>query len=349
MTEALEQQTATSEILRVISRSPMDYQPVFDTIVQHATRLCRGRFGTVYRFDGQLIHLAAHYNLTPEAVAALHEIYPTPNPTPNTRGLVGPAIREGRIVHVADVQAAYSGPSSRMASILGFHSQIVVPMLREDTCIGALSIAREERGLFPSIQVELLKTFADQAVLAIENVRLFREIEIKSRELEAASQHKSQFLANMSHELRTPLNAIIGVTDLLLEDARDLNRADEIEPLERVLRAGRHLLALINSILDLAKIEAGHMELELDDFHLSPAIDDTLLLMRERAGGRRLALERHVDGRVGEIRGDQQKVKQVLLNLLSNAVKFTPEGGRIDVRAALVDGTVEISVTDTGI
>ncbi|PYM12894.1 MAG: histidine kinase, partial [Candidatus Rokuibacteriota bacterium] len=208
---------------------------------------------------------------------------------------------------------------------------------------------RKVTGEFAPEVIELLRTFATQSALAIQNARLFREIEIKGRQLEAASQHKSQFLANMSHELRTPLNAIIGVTDLLLEDARDLNRADEIEPLERVLRAGRHLLALINNILDLSKIEAGHMELELDDFRLSPAIDDALLLMRERAGRRGLALGRHVDGRVSEIRGDQRKVKQVLLNLLSNAVKFTPEGGRIDVRAALVDGTVEISVTDTGI
>jgi signal transduction histidine kinase len=231
----------------------------------------------------------------------------------------------------------------------GYRALLAVPLVREEHLLGALTVLRKATGEFAPEVIELLRTFATQSALAIQNARLFREIEIKSRELEAASQHKSQFLANMSHELRTPLNAIIGVTDLLLEDARDLERTDEIEPLERVLRAARHLLALINSILDLSKIEAGHMELELDDFHLSPAIDDALLLIRERAGRRRLALERHVDGRVGEIRGDQQKVKQVLLNLLSNAVKFTPEGGRIDVRAALVDGTVEISVTDTGI
>ena len=193
-----------------------------------------------------------------------------------------------------------------------------------------------------------MRTFATQSALAIQNARLFREIGIKGRELEIASQHKSVFLASMSHELRTPLNAIIGIGDILLEDSRDLKREEQIEPLERILRAARHLLTLINDILDLSKIEAGQMELDLVDFHLPSAIDEALLLMRERASRRRLALERHIDERLREIRADQRKVKQVLLNLLSNAVKFTPEGGRIDLRAALVDGTVEISVTDTG-
>jgi signal transduction histidine kinase len=231
----------------------------------------------------------------------------------------------------------------------GYRALLAVPLVREGHLLGALTVLRKVTGEFAPEVIELLRTIGTQSALAIQNARLFREIEIKGRQLEAASRHKSEFLANMSHELRTPLNAIIGVTDLLLEDARDLDRADEMEPLERVRRAGHHLLALINDILDLSRIEAGHVELELDDFHLGPAIDDALLLMRERAGRCGLALERHVDQRVGEIRGDERKVKQVLLNLLSNAVKFTPEGGRIDVRAALVEEGVEIAVADTGI
>jgi signal transduction histidine kinase len=197
--------------------------------------------------------------------------------------------------------------------------------------------------------LELLQTLATQSVLAIQNARLFREIEVKSKELEAASQHKSEFLASMSHELRTPLNAIIGFSDVLLQGMFGEMTEKQTEYLRDILASGQHLLSLINDILDLSKIEAGRMELDLSAFDLPTAIDDALLLMRERAGRRGLALERHVDQRLGELRADQRKVKQVLLNLLSNAVKFTPEGGRIDVRAGLVDGAVEISVTDTGI
>src|SRR5262249_21364672 len=159
----------------------------------------------------------------------------------------------------------------------------------------------------------------------------------------------SEFLASMSHELRTPLNAIIGFSDVLLEGMFGEMTEKQTEYLRDILTSGQHLLSLINDILDLSKIEAGRMELDLADFSLPSAIDDALLLMRERAGRRGLALERHVDAQLGEVRADQRKVKQVLLNLLSNAVKFTPEGGRIDVGAALVDGTAEISVTDTGV
>src|SRR5437773_411236 len=190
LTEALDQQTATSEILQVISSSPTHLQPVFEAIVRNATRLCGGRFGTVHRFDGQLIHLAAHYHLTADAVEAMHQIYPLSPDRPGSR--VAHAIRQGRIVHVGDAQADESPTgdvfalASRMARILGYHSQIVVPMLREGLPIGALSIAREEVGLFPEVQVELLKTFADQAVIAIENVRLFTELQTGNRELTTA-------------------------------------------------------------------------------------------------------------------------------------------------------------------
>jgi signal transduction histidine kinase len=325
----------------------LDLQTVLSTIVARATQLSDTDAGVIYEYDDQ------REVFLPRATEHLEaEIIETLLATPVRKG-------EGATGRLAEVQEPIQLPDilvapseSRVRGALvrtGYRALLAVPLVREEHLLGALTVLRKVTGEFAPEVIELLRTFATQSALAIQNARLFREIEIKGRQLEAASQHKSQFLANMSHELRTPLNAIIGVTDLLLEDARDLNRADEIEPLERVLRAARHLLALINNILDLSKIEAGHMELDLDDFHLSPAIDDALLLMRERAGQRGLALERHVDGRVGEIRGDQRKVKQVLLNLLSNAVKFTPEGGRIDVGAALVDGTVEISVTDTGI
>jgi signal transduction histidine kinase len=186
-------------------------------------------------------------------------------------------------------------------------------------------------------------------VIAIENARLLSELQTRTRELEVASQHKSEFLASMSHELRTPLNAVIGFSDVLLQGMFGEMNEKQTEYQRDILASGQHLLSLINDILDLSKIEAGRMDLDLDAFHLPAAVDDAMLLMRERASRRGLTLERHVDERLGEIRADQRKVKQVLLNLLSNAVKFTPEGGRIYVRAALVDATVEISVTDTGI
>ena len=185
--------------------------------------------------------------------------------------------------------------------------------------------------------------------LAIQNARLFHEIEDKSRPLEAASRHKSEFLANMSHELRTPLNAIIGFSEVLNERMfGDLNEKQD-EYLKDIYSSGQHLLSLINDILDLSKVEAGRMELEVTDFDLPTAIDNALILVRERATRRGITLGRVIDDRVGTVRGDERKVKQVLLNLLSNALKFTPEGGRIDVRATMSDGMAEILVADTGV
>ena len=194
----------------------------------------------------------------------------------------------------------------------------------------------------------MLKTFATQSAWAIQNARLFREIADKSRQLEAASRHKSEFLANMSHELRTPLNAIIGFSEVLAEKMFGDVNDKQAEYLQDILESGRHLLSLINDILDLSKIEAGHMELEPADFDLPSAIDNALTLVRERATRRGITLGRTIDQHLGIVHGGERKVKQILLNLLSNALKFTPEGGRIDVRAARNEGRAEVSVTDTG-
>jgi len=180
-------------------------------------------------------------------------------------------------------------------------------------------------------------------------VRLFKELEAKSLELQKASQHKSEFLANMSHELRTPLNAIIGFSEVLLERMFGEVNEKQTEYLQDILASGQHLLSLINDILDLSKIEAGRMELELTEFHLPTAIENALMLVRERAGRRSLTLQTNIDDRLGEIQADERKVRQVVLNLLSNAIKFTPEGGRIEVAAVPKDGFVEVSVSDTGI
>jgi two-component system, NtrC family, sensor kinase len=525
LTTALDQQTATSEILRVISRSQTDVQPVFDTIVQSAVRLCAGLFGALFQFDGELLHMVAHHNYTPEALEAAHRVYPA-RPS-RDHGSVR-AIVERAVVHIPDVELDPEHQHPGLRRAIGQRSGLFVPMLREGDPIGVIMVARPEPGPFSNNEIELLKTFADQAVIAIENVRLFkeleartrdltrsvgelralgeigqaisstldlkavlntivaratelsgtdagvvyeydeqrevfvpratarlqteivetmlatpvrkgegatgrlaevqepiqmpdilaaptesrvrgalvrsgyrallavplvrenrllggltilrkatgefapeviellqtfatqsalaiqnarlfREIEDKSRQLEVASQHKSEFLANMSHELRTPLNAIIGFSEVLSERMfGELNEKQE-EYLRDIYASGQHLLSLINDILDLSKIEAGRMELELSDFDLPMTIDNALMLVRERATRRGIELRRAVDEGLGQIQADERKLRQVLLNLLSNAIKFTPEGGRIDVQARPVDRSIEVSVTDTGV
>jgi len=526
VTEALEQQTATAEILRVISRSQTDVQPVFDTIVRSAVRLCDGLFSALYQFDGEVLHQVAQHNFTAEALEEVSRISPV-RPTRALGG--GRAILERAVVHIPDVETDPEYPDKAVSRAIGFRSGLFVPMLREGSPIGVIMVARAEPGPFFDSEIELLKTFADQAVIAIENVRLFteleartgeltqsvdkltalgevgravsstldletvlttivlravqlsgldggvvfeydegseefvqrvatetggalaearrttrirkgegvlgrtaitlepvqvpditapgayegrlretlvesgirailavpmvrenrligclgvtrnrpgefppetmellrtfatqstlaiqnarlfHEIEDKSRQLEAASRHKSEFLANMSHELRTPLNAIIGFSEVLTERMfGELNEKQD-EYLKDIYASGQHLLSLINDILDLSKIEAGRMELEVTDFDLPNAIDNALILVRERTTRRGITLGHSVDERLGSIRGDERKVKQVLLNLLSNALKFTPEGGRIDVRAVPHDGVAEIAVADTGV
>jgi signal transduction histidine kinase len=254
-------------------------------------------------------------------------------------------------VQVPDITGpgAYVGPNRENLIGSGIRAILAVPMVREGQLIGCLVVSRNRAGNFPAETVELLRTFGTESALAIQNARLFHEIADKSRQLEVASQHKSEFLANMSHELRTPLNAILGFSEVLAQGMFGAVNEKQSEYLHDILDSGRHLLSLINDILDLSKIEAGRMELELTDFDLPQAIQNALTLVRERALRRGIALHHVIDDRVGDIRADERKVKQVLLNLLSNAIKFTPEGGRIEVRAAPADGTVEVSVTDTGI
>jgi signal transduction histidine kinase len=237
----------------------------------------------------------------------------------------------------------------RLVVRAGYRAVLAVPLVREGHLLGGLLVIRKAIGAFPPETIELVQTFATQSALAIQNARLFRELADKSHQLEVASQHKSEFLANMSHELRTPLNAIIGFSEVLSERLFGELNDKQDEYLRDIYASGQHLLSLINDILDLSKIEAGRMELELADFDLPTAIDNALTLVRERAGRRGITLGREIDKRVGMIQGDERKVKQVLLNLLSNALKFTPEGGRIDVRAAVSRGAVEISVADTGV
>jgi signal transduction histidine kinase len=328
--------------------STLDLETVLATIVARANQLAEADGGAIYEFDGatQVFRLRATDRFPEEFVAALRAtalVY--------GEGAVGRAAAARAPVQVADVTDT-DAYASRVRDVLvrsGYRSLLAVPLMSEDEVVGALVVNRRVPGEFPPGTVELLRTFATQSALAIQNARLFSEIEDKSRQLEEANQHKSEFLASVSHELRTPLNAIIGFSEVMLERLfGEVNEKQE-EYLNDILSSGRHLLSLINDILDLAKIEAGRMELERGEFDLPQAIDNTLILVRERALRRGIALERWVDPHLGEISGDERKIKQVLLNLLSNAVKFTPEGGRIEVRAVLADGTAEISVSDTGV
>ena len=524
--EALQRQTATSEVLRLISRFQTDVEPVFDAIAAKALDLCRATTGWVYRFDGELIHIAAAHSLRPEAVEVVRQSYPAP---PSRGGGTARAVLSRNVVYIPDIRVddeyrlealakaadylsvlavpmlleskpigvvvvtgaeagafserqiellqtfadqaviavqnvrlfneletrtaelsrsvdqltalgevgravsstldletvlttivsraveisgldggvvfeydedgevfvqraqagtggplaaarratrirksegvvgrtavalepvaesditgpgAYIGPNRENLIESGVRAILAVPMVREGQLIGCLGVTRNQPGDFPAQTIELLRTFATQSALAIQNARLFREIEDKSRQLEAASRHKSEFLANMSHELRTPLNAIIGFSEVL--SARmfgGLNEKQD-EYLRDIHESGQHLLSLINDILDLSKIEAGRMELDPTVFDLPTAIDHALTFVRERAARRGIALHRAVDQRLGQIRGDERKIKQVLLNLLSNALKFTSEGGRIDVGAGVADGMAQVWVTDTGI
>jgi GAF domain-containing protein len=519
--EALEQQTATSEILAVISRSQTDVQPVFDTIVRSAVKLCEATFGGLHRFDGEWITLDAHCNVPPEelvylqrhvfpfragrgsatgravlgrATVHVHDAlsdseYRLATPTTYRTVLSVPMLKDGRPIgavtlwrrevrpfsdrqiqlvttfaaqaviaienvrlftelkrsvdeltalgdvgralsstlnleavlqtivtratqltetagcviweydkpreefrlrvshytddtdaailparggvtaiprgpglttqvmeerhplQISDItrEGAYESPVRQTLIDAGHRALLGVPLLSEDEVIGVLAVTRKTPGDFEPEVIRLLSTFATQSALAIQNARLFREIEDKSRQLEVASQHKSEFLANMSHELRTPLNAIIGFSEVLADRMfGELNEKQE-EYLKDIYASGTHLLSLINDILDLSKIEAGRMELELTDFHLPTALDNAMILVRERAGRRSISLHTNIDNRLGEIRADERKVRQVVLNLLSNAIKFTPEGGRVEVAAAPHDGSVEVSVSDTGV
>jgi two-component system, NtrC family, sensor kinase len=349
LTEALEQQTATAEILRTISQAQTDAQPVFEAIADSVMRLFGAWSALVFGYDGEFLRLTAARGGLPGSSDSLLARLGVPyRPTDDSPALR--TVRTRTVQHIVNVEALDPSWNPRFqeeATARGFRSLVQAPMLREDDVVGVIAVTRAQPGGFTPAEIALLKTFADQAVIAIENVRLFtelqtrnREIADKSRQLEVASQHKSEFLANMSHELRTPLNAIIGFSEVLSERMFGELNEKQAEYLKDIYASGTHLLSLINDILDLSKIEAGRMELELTDFDLPTAIDSALTLIRERAGRRGITLHTAVDQARGQVRADERKIRQVVLNLLSNAIKFTPEGGRIEVRAEPRDGFV---------
>jgi signal transduction histidine kinase len=347
LTRSVEQLTALGEVSQAVS-STLDVETVLATIVSHASQLAGAAGCSIYEYDeaAERFELRATHNDDAAFVAALRAV-----PLRRGEGLMGRAAEMREPIQIPDITQPGAYQSSVRDTLIrfGYRALLAVPLLREDQIIGSLSFNRKAPGAFSPEVVDVLKTFATQSVLAIQNARLFREIADKSGQLEAASRHKSEFLANMSHELRTPLNAIIGFSEVLAEKMFGEVNAKQAEYLQDILESGRHLLSLINDILDLSKIEAGHMELEPADFDLPGAIDNALTLVRERATRRGITLGRTIDERLGLVHGDERKVKQILLNLLSNALKFTPEGGRIDVGGRLDGKVAEVSVADTGV
>ncbi len=341
ITEALEQQTATAEILRVISDSPTDVMPVLESVTHRAAQLCDAPDARLFLVDGDAVKYVTGFGASKGAIPR----------RPLRRGfVVGRAIIDQAVIHIEDIVVAFDEfPDAREPQReFGNRTMLAVPLVREGKAFGAILMRRTEVRPFTPKQIELVKIFAHQATIAIENVRLFKEIQEKSRQLEVASRHKSDFLAHMSHELRTPLNAIIGFSEALTARMFGEVNAKQDEYLRDIHSSGQHLLSLINDILDLAKVEAGRMELELSEFDLPAALRNAMTLVRERAQNHGIVLELRVDEKLGPIRADERKVKQIVLNLLSNAVKFTPDGGRVEVDAHRNDALAEISVKDTG-
>src|SRR5438874_9157908 len=337
---------ALGEVSQAVN-STLDLQTVLSTIVAKAVQLSDTDAGSIYVHDEtqQEFQLQANYGMSDELIAALKDHHV------DISGAVAEAAKQGEPIQVPDMQAERPIPANELMLREGYRARLLVPLLRFHEIMGALVVRRKTPGEFSKNTIDLLRTFAAQSVLAIQNARLFQEIEEKGRQLELASQHKSQFVASMSHELRTPLNAIIGLTEMMVTNARRFGTEKALEPLRRVNAAGTHLLSLINEVLDLSKIEAGKLELNPEPVNLARLIDEVIGTAGQLAEKNQNRLVVEAQESLGALNADTMRLKQILLNLLSNACKFTKEGEvALRVRkAADVSDWIELAVADTGI
>jgi signal transduction histidine kinase len=343
LAQSVEELRALGEVGQAIN-STLDLDTVLSTIVSRAVQITATDAGAIYVFDEttQEFSLSATFGMSPQMIEDISKQHVS-----LISSNIGPATQQRRPVQVSDLR---DEPQTRVNAIVlaaGYRALLVVPLLRSDMIVGALVVRRKQPGIFPQATIDLLETFASQSVLAIQNARLFHEIEEKGRQLEAASQHKSQFLANMSHELRTPLNAILGYTELILDNIYG-DPAEKVRSvLGRVQNNGRHLLGLINDVLDLSKIEAGQLTLALTDYSLKDVVQGVFSAVELLASEKKLAFNVDVAPNLPAGLGDERRLSQVLLNLVGNAIKFT-DAGKVAIEARAADGFFNVAVRDTG-
>jgi signal transduction histidine kinase len=346
LAESVERLRALADVSRVIT-STLELDTVLADIAARAVELTRSGGGIIYQYDytSQEFHLAASSRVEQILIDALRSARISIGV-----GAVGHAAATLAPVQVPDLleenQLVLPSVKAILAE-LGYRSLIAVPLLLEDRIVGGLVFWREKTGTFSTETLDVLQTFSSQAAVAIENARLFKELEEKGHALEIASKHKSQFLANMSHELRTPLNAILGYTELVLDSIYGEAPVKMRRVLDRVQSNGRHLLGLINDVLDLSKIEAGQLTLSLADYSLAELVQGVYVAVEPLATGKHLALKTELTPNLPRARGDERRIAQVLLNLVGNAIKFT-DTGEVSVRASVANGSFTIAVRDTG-